>query len=85
MAIRKSTGLKLHKCYQCATGWIPGQVKTFEPECAGCQKKLKAGLRTGKEPRPPSPGNQGKKRLSPAAWTAHVAGLKRGAAARRGT
>lgn len=80
----KSTGLKTHDCHQCTSGWVPDRVKTFDPNCAGCQRKLKSGLRTGLEPRP-QPGNRGKKRLSPEAWKAHVAGLKRGAEAMRGT
>jgi hypothetical protein len=37
-------------CRQCATGWVPGTPKTFNPKCHGCKKKLENGQRTGLEP-----------------------------------
>jgi len=39
-------------CKQCQVGIAPGDKKTFNPKCPGCRKKLKEGLRTGKEQHP---------------------------------
>lgn len=39
-------------CRQCVIGVAPNTVKTFDPECPGCQQKLSDGLRTGNEPAP---------------------------------
>jgi hypothetical protein len=60
---RTQRGFKTHRCYQCTSGIIPGQPKTFEPSCEGCHEKKAKGLRTGLEPRPPQPGNRSKKRI----------------------
>jgi hypothetical protein len=55
---RARRGLNHHLCFQCISGIVPGQVKTFDPTCEGCQKKLADGLRTGLEPRPVSKGSR---------------------------
>ena len=55
---RVARGLKHHLCFQCQSGIVPGQAKTFEPSCAGCQEKLAKGLRTGNEPRPMAKGSR---------------------------
>lgn len=39
------------KCSQCVRGCAPGDRKTFNPDCPGCQEKLRLGLRTGLEGR----------------------------------
>jgi hypothetical protein len=44
--------MKPTNCAQCRQGLVPGAEKTFDPGCRGCQAKLAAGLRTGKEPLP---------------------------------
>lgn len=46
--------MKRYSCRQCRTGWVPGQVKTFDPDCPGCNQKKADGLRTGHEPLPVS-------------------------------
>jgi hypothetical protein len=44
--------MKNNRCTQCRQGVVPGAEKTFDPGCRGCQEKLAAGLRTGKESLP---------------------------------
>jgi hypothetical protein len=78
---RTSEGLKLHDCTQCRHGIAPGEAKTFDPGCRGCQRKLAAGLRTGNEPRPvKNPmrvGGPRVKRMGPESWAAFCARQKK--------
>lgn len=60
------------RCRQCRTGYVPGEVKTFTSGCPGCQRKLAAGLRTGKEPLPVAYGTHGAPRLSEERFRAFV-------------
>lgn len=40
------------RCRPCETGLGPGQIKTYDPDCAGCFEKRAKGQRTGYEPHP---------------------------------
>jgi len=74
------TTLKSVNCIQCTAGLVPGDTKTFDPRCRGCQKKLATGLRTGKEPPPVVGGNRGHRRKSAAAFATYMARVRAGRA-----
>ena len=74
------TTLKSVNCTQCTAGLVPGDTKTFDPRCRGCQKKLATGLRTGKEPMPVVGGNRGHRRKSAAAFATYMARVRVGRA-----
>lgn len=77
---RVKRGLKHHNCAPCASGFVPGRPKTFDPLCERCQEKKVQGLRTGLEPLPQKPGNAAK-RIDRAKFLARIesetAGRKR--------
>lgn len=60
-------------CRQCRTGWTRGQVRTFHPDCPGCQRKRREGLRTGKEPHPRDIRVDGRVRVAPEQFAKVVA------------
>ena len=49
---RERRGLRATLCGQCDHGIGAGEVKTFDPKCAGCHEKVAKGWRTGNEPAP---------------------------------
>ena len=60
--------MKRYSCRQCRLGYVPDLVKTFDPECPGCRKKLADGLRTGHEPHPSTQSLSGKGKVDAATF-----------------